>query len=312
MVLILPFENLSQNGKKIEHYICSKIDDANKEKMNNANIYFINVVVDRICHEPKILDIDLGLIGVTVEDYSELILDISNIRAHHIQELIENIPSGVVFVDKPLIFQAYEDRKKLLINTVHLAIASIAYKYGIIKLSEAMNNNTMIEFTILDVQSELREAFKIKYGHLTKEHPFDDSSLIGYCNKFIYRVKQNTEDETNRIMKDLINFQNIGIYSVPDFFKLANSCKDKQTTDSPPQIYCPLNEVKTRISSESAFFSKLEKRILDPIISLQVTKAKNLGLILITILQSVNTITESMNKNITAELSKPQKIELKT
>lgn len=317
-LFLIPFENLSRNGDILLDSVCSTMKTKDKttlkEKLSNSNIYFLNAIVDRICNTPKVIS-EKGEIHVSAEDYSELIIDTESVPQKHLKSLSEYLPEKIILESNPLRFEAYEERKLWLINGVHLAISAIAYKNHIPEIHEALIRPEIYTL-IREVQSELLNAFRIKHSNVSDKMPFNETSLLAFNNEFLYRCNVNKKDTPQRVLKDLLSFDSIGEYKIEDFVKLINLCdsnKKKKIDDEKCKETLLLfsNEVSTfsdelirKIYSESSLFSKIDVRILDPIIRLEIVNAKKLCLVLIILLNTLNDIMYTMKQKLRAELEK--------
>lgn len=220
-LIIIACENVARNSNELKLHVKRYLKKLDLQYLERF-VSFCDCVVDRIC--PKI-EKSGNRISVVALDPFNLVLNKSQLSEEDIEFLtkMKDVNSEIQLVDNKD-FQKEEKLKLWCFNGVHLALTlNTVHRKDpkINQLSEAINDPN-INMITRRIQNTFSEVMISQHG-LTRYH------MDKYNDKFIERIRNNTYDKADRIIREL-----------------TNSIKSNK-----------LNEL-------DSFLKKLDERIIDP------------------------------------------------
>jgi hypothetical protein len=264
-LLVIAAENESNNGAVLAESVTKYAKESGISSLEayvRDYVWVLNSIVDRTCTEL----IPDGSVKVRAEGFRSWHLDVSSLKPEQ-RGIVADMFRGcadVECVDDARAFALVERQKLWLTNAVHLAIAVLAYpvppdgRQPIPLMRDAIRR-TDIKDEVRAVQDELSRAFRLQaesdLGPDVNKY-FSAEKVIRSNERVLVRVDSNPEDQTARIIRDLLGIE-----------KATKFLVDIAKTDRGPIQVANLASTQTLLDwlDLFAFASKVTERLVEPL-----------------------------------------------
>ena len=227
---------LNQNGSVVS------ID---RKRVLDKLALFIDCVVDRICHSPKVKD---DHVYVNTESYGKWILK----KRTEIVPMLNKIKKNPVawqnfeqFVRISDDFEFERSAKLLMVNSAHALIAGYAYQRGKNRLDHYLSEDSEGRCVLEELVNELFELASSLY-----HKPKFETPLRSYKEETAVRF-QKTPDEVDRILEKLLHGGNLLAFRLGMYEKLGKileavaqrPCAFRPTAWKIMSLFCALDKI---------------------------------------------------------------------
>lgn len=160
------------------HYLADKLYPENQKKPKNT--VFVRSVVDRICNKPTM---KYGRVSVYCEKFGAVYLE--NLKPRIPVQLVPNRVRWKTVAG----YEYVVDRKKWIVNAVHLTISLIAHYEGFSSVRELISSDTRKEALLKGVISECRNLFLKVYADKQAALGESEAELDSFCNDLFVRIR---------------------------------------------------------------------------------------------------------------------------